>query len=68
MCIIPQGGIISSWWGKKSKGKGKGKGKKGIGKGKEGEGLIFFPWERERGRLDFLPWGKGSGIEKGGKA
>ena len=89
MTIPPRlgGGIISSWWGRKSsgqegKGKGKGKGKemgKGKGnrkgkregkrengreekrengrrgKGKGREGWIFFPGERGRVRLGFLP-------------
>ena len=31
------------------------RGKKGKGKGKGREGLIFFPRERGRERLEFLP-------------
>ena len=46
--------------------KGKRKGKRGKEKGKGSEVLIFFP--REKGRLDFLHYAKGMGIEKGGNA
>ena len=48
----PGGGIISSWWGRKSseeEGTEKGKGKGGMGR----EDSISFP--KGRGRLDFLP-------------